>query len=200
MKLADLNLVEITESDYGLKIDLMYADENHPYNIAGQVYWPQAKCLLHKEAALCLKKAAQFAKERYGWTLVVHDAFRPLEAQQFLVDNYPNPEFIVQPEKSRHVRGAAVDVSVHDKDGHTVDMGTNVDAPTSDSGHNCWYLKNDPVLNKQIIGNRVRLAALMWDAGFEGISNEWWHYQLPQVDDWKIIYNKDLPTDYKMMP
>lgn len=193
--LAELNLTRIIPSSYGVEVDLMYANKKHKFNIFGQLYRADAPCLLESKTAKCLKAAVKLAKERYGWKLIIHDAFRPSEAQIKMFDMQGDDFSIVAPPgKSYHTRGAAIDVSVKG-----VDMGAKVDEPGPTGRHDCFELAKNEQKNKEFLHNRYRLRTLMLDAGLEGINNEWWHYQLPGGLVGKPIKDDQLPDKYKIL-
>ena len=105
-------LVEIDAQRHQLEIDLVYASAD---NLAGQVIYRNARCLLHKDAAACLYKASQLARMA-GLGLRIYDAYRPAYAQQLLWQALPNPDYVRDPRLgSHHTRGVAVDLTLVDE-------------------------------------------------------------------------------------
>lgn len=67
-------------------------------------------------------------KEKYGYSIKVFDCFRPKPYQQRLWDIVPDPDYVTPPNKgSMHSRGLAVDLTIADKNGVDLDMGTAYD-------------------------------------------------------------------------
>ena len=71
-----------------------------------------------------------------GLRFRIFDALRPSEAQWALWAHSPDPEFLADPRRgSPHSRGVAVDLTLVDRDGQALDMGTEFDAFTPLSHH-----------------------------------------------------------------
>ena len=105
-------LVEIDAQRYQVQIDLIYAGAD---NLAGRVIYPNARCLLHRQAADCLYKASQLARQA-GFTLRIYDAYRPPYAQYLLWDALPNNDYVRDPHLgSHHSRGVAVDLTERER-------------------------------------------------------------------------------------
>ena len=165
------SLVEITEAEYGVKLDLVYASAN---NVTGAVIYQDAICAIHKDVAPLVKKASEHA-QRAGYTLVVFDAYRPRAAQVKLWDAIQDPLYVVPPEVgSNHTRGTAIDVTLIDnQSGEILDMGTGFDDMSEGSHHDV------DAMPLHVQRNRLLLLAIMLHAGFKEIESEWWHYELP---------------------
>lgn len=162
-------LVEITPQTHGVDLDIAYAT---PDNFTGRPVYARAACYLHPEAEALLCRAVELAT-RQDLRLKIFDAFRPAEAQWALWTHTPDPEFLADPRRgSPHSRGAAVDLTLMDRDGNDLDMGTGFDAFTPRSHHG----NGDISLPAQ--KNRLLLLGLMTTAGWDFYRNEWWHYQL----------------------
>jgi D-alanyl-D-alanine dipeptidase len=161
-------------------IDLAYAT---PANITGRTIYRRAICLLHPDAATALARAADLAAGQ-GCRLRVHDAFRPVEAQWLLWRAFPDPEFIADPRLgSTHARGAAVDLTLCGGDGLPLDMGTPFDDLTALSHH------GSTAVSAEAQANRSRLLGIMAAAGWEHYASEWWHYQLPRVERYPLLWD-----------
>lgn len=172
-------LVEITEAEFGVKLDLAYASDN---NLTAAVIYQEAICAIHQDAAPLLKLAAQYA-QRAGYTLLVFDAYRPHAAQVKLWETVQDPLYVVPPEiGSNHTRGTAIDVSLIDNQtGHVLAMGTDFDEMSAASHHDVDSL---PIAVQR---NRLNLLAIMLRAGFKDIASEWWHYELPESASYPLI-------------
>lgn len=178
-----MSLIPITERDFGVKIDLKYATAD---NFTGvPVYKKDAGCYLHTAAADALRKAVNIAAP-LGLSFIVYDAFRPSEAQWKLWNHTPDPGFLADPAKgSPHSRGVAIDLSLMDKTGQVLDMGTAFDAFTPQSHHG----RTDIPIHAQ--QNRLLLMGIMTTAGWDFYRNEWWHYQLFNSRDYTLLSDKD---------
>lgn len=173
-----LPLAPITEDTHDVLIDLIYAGSN---NFTGQVIYEHALCFLHPQAEACLRRAIGAARG-YGLKLKVFDAFRPQEAQEALWAVAPNPGYVADPAKgSNHTRGVAVDLTLVRGDGDVLDMGTPVDTMTPASHH--FYAGHAAPVQV----NRMLLLTIMLEAGFVHHPNEWWHYQLPDANQFPLI-------------
>jgi D-alanyl-D-alanine dipeptidase len=171
-------LVEIAGPDYPVLIDMRYAGHD---NITGAPIYKRPACFLNAEAAALLRRAIQLAAQM-GLRLKIFDAFRPTEAAWALWNHNPDPNFLADPRKgSPHSRGAAVDVTLVDADGHDLDMGTDFDAFTPLAFHG--NLDVAPAQQK----NRALLLGIMTAAGWDFYRNEWWHYQLFQPRRYPLL-------------
>jgi D-alanyl-D-alanine dipeptidase len=168
-----LSLVKIDADEYDVDIYLAYGTSD---NFTGKPMYKNSICYLHTEAAEALKKAVTMAKG-VDLRIKILDAFRPLEVQQMLWDDNPNPEFISNPQTGRtpHCRGVAIDLTLIDKNGNELDMGTGFDAFTPLSHHGRTDISSEAQKNRHIL-----MGIMTW-AGFHFNPNEWWHYQLPDV-------------------
>jgi D-alanyl-D-alanine dipeptidase len=173
-----MQLIEITEAEYNVWIDLRYATAD---NFTGEpVYNANAKCYLHADAAAKLTVAVQLAAAQ-NLKFRVFDAFRPTEAQWKLWAHTPDPNFLADPNKgSPHSRGVAIDLTLCTADGAELDMGTAFDAFTPLSHHG----RID--IDAQEQRNRLLLMGIMTTAGWDFYRNEWWHYQLFNSRDYQL--------------
>lgn len=177
-------VVEITESGHGVVIALAYATAA---NLTGAPIYRHPICYLNDEAAAHLARAAALARP-LGLRLKIFDALRPSEAQWLLWNARPDPEFLADPRRgSPHSRGAAVDVTLIDRDGEALDMGTDFDAFTPLSHH------GSVAIGAAAQRNRFLLLGLMTAAGWDFYRNEWWHYQLFDARRFPLYADADLP-------
>lgn len=162
-------LIEITPETHDVELDIAYATERNP---TGRPVYTRAACYLHRDAEEKLRRAADLARP-LGYRFRIFDAFRPAEAQWVLWNACPDPDFLADPRRgSPHSRGVAADVTLLDKDGVELDMGTGFDAFTPLSHHGC---RDIPVAAQR---NRLVLLGIMSAAGWDFYGKEWWHYQL----------------------
>ncbi|MEY4507056.1 MAG: hypothetical protein RL297_1634 [Pseudomonadota bacterium] len=176
-------LISICPESHGVVLDLIYASPN---NIVGRPIYARQICLLHRDAELRLRRAVELAAAA-GYRLKIYDAFRPQEAQRMLWETAPDKAYVADPVLgSDHTRGIAIDLTLADANGHEVDMGTAFDDMTALSHHFC-----DQV-SPEAQANRMLLLHVMQEAGFEHMANEWWHYSLPQREDYELIPSTHL--------
>jgi D-alanyl-D-alanine dipeptidase len=162
-------LVEVTEAGFDVEIALAYATSD---NFTGRPVYARAGCYLNPDAASLLQRAVELARP-LGLRFRLLDCFRPSEAQWKLWDFRPDPEFLADPRRgSPHSRGAAVDLTLIDDTGASLDMGTDFDAFTPLSHHGTTRV---PASAQR---NRALLLGIMTAAGWDFYRNEWWHYQL----------------------
>lgn len=170
-------LVEINESTHPITLDMRYASTN---NFTGQVIYNKSLCLIHKDALVLFEKAIELAA-RHGYAFKVFDAFRPQAAQEALWRICPNDMYIMPPMKgSVHTRGVAIDLTLLDKHGVELDMGTPFDDFTEQSHHGA-------IFSEVVERNRYFLLGTMTLAGFDFYRNEWWHYQMFNPREYELI-------------
>jgi D-alanyl-D-alanine dipeptidase len=159
-------------------LDLCYGTAR---NITGRPIYGNPACFLHPDAAAALHRAAGFARA-LDLRLQIYDAFRPSEAQWMLWRHLPDPMYIADPrEGSNHSRGVAVDLTLADRQGGMLDMGTPFDDMTPASHH------GSVAVSKTAQANRFMLLGLMRAAGFTHYAFEWWHYELPGAAHYPVL-------------
>jgi len=177
----------------GIGVDLRYAT---PDNFVGRAVYGGLDCnYLRREAADALENAAAWlASHRPGFSLLVLDALRPQRVQELLwneLADTPLTMYLANPERgSIHSFGMAVDVTVLDAAGREVDMGTGFDemAKTSHPEFEVELMAQGQ-LTAQHLAERGWLRAAMRQAGFHGISTEWWHFDFGD----RVAVRRDLP-------
>lgn len=171
---------EVSSID-GVILDLRYATTQ---NFTGKVIYNCPRCFLRPEVASSIKRLQNDISVRYGWSLKLFDCYRPLPAQQKLWDIVPNPNYVTPPNKgSMHNRGLAVDLTIVDKSGAEIDMGTPFDYFGPEAHYD--YTNHSP----KVLRNRKVLRKLMELHGFSGIRTEWWHFsdtsKSYSISDWE---------------
>ena len=159
---------EITSLDNTIKLDIRYATTN---NFVKAKMYDCGRCFLRPEAALAIAKAHKILQEKGYGGLKMFDCYRPRPYQQRLWNKVPNSNYVTPPWKgSQHTRGLAVDLTVVDKEGNELDMGTPFDT-FSEKAHSDF--KDLP---KNVLENRKLLRGVLDSVGFNGIRTEWWHF------------------------
>lgn len=177
----DLAWVDVATAIPGIQIDLRYATAN---NFTGQPLYAVARCWLRRSVADQLRGAqAELAGEGLG--LKVFDAYRPWSVQKVLWSILPDPRYVADPAQgSRHNRGAAVDVTLVDRDGYELAMPSDYDE-FSERAHRDYAGASADAQH-----NREHLAAVMSRHGFSGLPTEWWHFD---ADGWERYPISDEP-------
>ena len=170
----------------GIDHDLRYATAN---NFDGRVLYDGIDCAwLRAEAAAGLEAAAAWlAREHAGHRLVVLDALRPQRVQEAIwrdVAGTPAALYFANPERgSIHSFGMAVDVTLRDRAGRELDMGSGFDEMTLAS-HPALELEQlaAGAIAQVHLGARAMLRGAMAAGGFVGIPTEWWHFDFGDRD------------------
>lgn len=178
-------LIEIVPPRFPVTLAIAYATSS---NLTGKPIYRRAACYLHPKAAACLEHAIELAAV-LDLRLKIFDAFRPSEAQWVMWNHTPDPEFLADPRGgSPHSRGVAVDLTLIDRDGRELEMGTSFDAFTPRSRHGNTSVS--PTAQR----NRHLLLGLMSAAGWDFYKNEWWHYQLFDARSYPLLSDNTLPA------
>jgi D-alanyl-D-alanine dipeptidase len=177
------NLIEIKEDEksvqnYGLLVNLAYKTSN---NITEKPLYPKnARAYLHPIAYKKLKKATELLRA-HGYGIIVLDAWRPYLAGARLWNKAIEldlRDLYCPPNDSAHSRGTAVDVTLfrlENKD-LKIPMPSDFDQ----------RLPKGPI-NPDALNNAKLLKDVMNKAGFVGHLREWWHFNLPNSEQYPII-------------
>ena len=166
----------------GIAVDLRYAGVD---NFVGRDLYGSLDCAwLHHLAAAGLRRAAALlAREAPGHRLLVLDALRPHRVQIQLWDHLEGTDlrqYVADPARgSIHSFGMAVDVRLVDAGGRELDMGSGYDEMT-DLSHprlEARHLATGALTPAQQ-RNRELLRRALQHGGFDGIDNEWWHFDM----------------------
>lgn len=163
----DTTMVKILSLDNSFVIDIRYATAD---NFTKQVLYDCNTVWFRKKVALDLVKAQQLFKEK-GYRIKIYDGYRPISVQWRLWKATPKKEYVSHPSKGMrmHNRGAAVDMTLVDKNGKELNMGTVYDFFGKEAHLNYPH-------NEEIQKNRKLLKTVMEQCGFKAISKEWWHF------------------------
>ncbi|WP_315101431.1 M15 family metallopeptidase [Capnocytophaga sputigena] len=163
---TDFVLLKSLSSDF--VFDMKYAT---PDNFLKQAVYECGECYLRKKTAEALVKANEEFKT-LGYRIKLFDCYRPLEVQKKMWKILPGTHYVANPAKgSKHNRGAAVDLTLVDKDGNELDMGTPFDFFGEKAHHTCTTLP------KKVLENRKLLKDILNKYNFKSIYSEWWHYE-----------------------
>ena len=181
---SEKKLIEVTsEKVPGLVLEIRYATEQ---NITGKKIYADKRAWLREET---IRKLAQVAREleEKGYRLVLWDGWRPASAQKALWAAKPDGRFLTPPNRiSRHTRGTSVDVSLADRNGKILEMPSDHDEFTDRADEDFSDVPKE-------VAQRARLLRkAMFRAGFSGVPDEWWHYDLRDWANYEPIEVRGL--------
>ncbi|MGB3618102.1 MAG: M15 family metallopeptidase [Catalinimonas sp.] len=182
LRMRALGLVDVQTLDPTIQVELKYSTTDNFVGV--DVYGDLDRAYLQPEPARRLVEAQRLLRERRpNLRLLVYDAARPRAVQQVLWDMLPKPEadkpkYVADPQKgSIHNFGAAVDLTIADTTGASLDMGTPYDyfGVPAFPYHEERLLQSGRLTQAQV-DNRRLLREVMRAAGFSPITSEWWHF------------------------
>jgi D-alanyl-D-alanine dipeptidase len=180
----EAGLIPLKKVVRDVKVDLRYSSTR---NFVGKdLYGELERCYVLPEVAKKLQVAQLVLKGRYpSYRFIVYDGVRPLSVQREMWNSLDIPaeekrKFLATPDsRSMHNYGAAVDLSIVDRNGEPLDMGT----PYDHRGEKAYPRKEEElleegVLTEEQVANRRLLRDVMEKAGFNSIPTEWWHFSI----------------------
>lgn len=181
--------IPIKNNNEGL-IDLLktypnlHIDQNRQY---AQKISKSISCL-RKNVAEKLFKAQRNLRD--GIVFKIIECYRPISVQKIIFDEYLNDlktknpdwsdkelkgkaaEFVAPPEiNPPHSTGGVIDLTLMDKNGKELDMGTTLNDPYS---KNCYTQSSG--ISEQAKKNRELLINALEKEGFVNYPYEWWHW------------------------
>lgn len=214
---TDLVCIEEMAQKRGLPLrcDVVYAQADHPENMFGRLYRPDARIWAHRDLAEILAGAARRSFEERRQILVVKDVLRTVEAQQKMNDSplvRAHPHWTVgenllisPPGTGAHPRAMAADVVLIDEKGETVPMGTPFDSFTEDPDDNP-AARDYTNLPRECLENRAFLTHIMTDSAQQHgvplwpLPSEWWDFRFPPdiYERYAPLSDADLPPEMRM--
>jgi D-alanyl-D-alanine dipeptidase len=210
-------MVDVSQRNNSILVQLVYSTTDNFLN--SDVYGDLETCYLRGEVAEMLNRAQiVLDQKRKGYRLILYDCLRPRSVQYGmwrLVKDTEQEGYVADPAKgSIHNFGAAVDVSIVDSKGSFLDMGTPFDyfGELAQPRYEERFFQEGK-LTKEQLNNRKLLRDVMYEAGFQGIPDEWWHFNgfplaevkrryaiveflLPQEEAKDVLFKvRDLPRD-----
>ncbi len=179
---ASVALVDIRRAAPSILVELRY---NTPRNIFGRRFYRSNVALLREPVAARLARV-QARLEQRGLGLKIWDAYRPRSVQYQLWKIRPGTRYLANPRKgSRHNRGAAVDLTLVDREGRELEMPTPYDefSPRAHRGATRGVTAAGR-RNARILDTAMRAE------GFLPNRREWWHFDSP---DWRRYPLADTP-------
>lgn len=178
------DLVDVRAFDPTIRLDIRYATTD---NFMGMALYDQPRALLQRPAGKALAQA-HWALEKYGYGIIVYDAYRPWSVTKMFWDATPNnmKMFVADPANgSRHNRGGAVDVGLYDRrTGQIIPMT---------SGYDEFSLRAIPTYaggTESERWHRDLLRMVMEGEGFAVYAEEWWHFD---YNEWQAYPIMNVP-------
>ena len=175
--LNDTTFININELNSEFVFDMKYATTD---NFLKEKVYECDECYLRY---ITVKNLINANKDflKLGYRIKFFDCYRPIDVQRKMWKIVSNPKYVANPETgSIHNRGGAVDITLVDKNGVELNMGTKFDFFGEKASHN--YKK----LSKKIICNRKLLKDIMIKNNFKSFDSEWWHYNLENSSSFPI--------------
>jgi D-alanyl-D-alanine dipeptidase len=213
----DLIAMDTLARETPLRVDLVYAQAEHPENIfKTALYRPDAKLWLHKDFAEIVVLAAKRCFNEKSLIFVLKDGLRPVEAQEAMEQSdivKANPHWMAEetrllapPGRGGHPRGMAVDVVLETMDGAAIDMGTTFDHLTHDPRNNparrdCPDFPPEIQANRKMLEDFMMAAARDLNRPLLPLPSEWWDFRFPQDYSHRYapIYDRNLPPHMRMV-
>ena len=165
----DSTFVNLKQYSQDFEYDMKYATED---NFLKAKVYDCAECFLRLKTVNALIDANKKFLEK-GYKIKIFDCYRPLDIQKKMWKIVSNPKYVANPAKgSIHNRGGAVDITLVDRFGKELDMGTSFDFFGIEASHNY------PNVSDNVKQNRILLKTIMTSSGFNSFDSEWWHYNL----------------------
>jgi len=165
----DSTFVNLKQYSQDFVYDMKYATAD---NFLKAKVYDCGECFLRLKTVNALIEANKKFIEK-GYKIKVFDCYRPLDIQKKMWKIVSNPKYVANPAKgSIHNRGGAVDITLVDRFGKELDMGTSFDFFGIEASHNY------PNVSEEVKKNRIVLKTIMTSSGFNSFDSEWWHYNL----------------------
>lgn len=170
--------------DDEFRTELRYA---RPENFAKQALYSRSRAYLRNAVATRLGRVEKRLERENRYSLKILDAYRPLSVQKKMWEILPDERYVANPAKgSRHNRGAAVDVTLIDKDGKELEMPSAFDHFGPESHRDYQGCSEEAKKNRKILQDAMEAA------GFIGLPTEWWHFDDPDWEKYPIL---DIPLE-----
>ena len=173
-------LVPLTSLDPTIHVDTIYASTR---NFMGIPIYERAGAYVQRPAAEAVARASK-ALHKFGYGLLVTDAYRPWYATKMFWDATPPEDhnFVADPSQgSRHNRGCAVDLTLYDlKTSKPVEMTGRIDEMSARS------IADYPGGTTRQRWFRALLRQAMEAQDFNVYPDEWWHFDYKDWADYGI--------------
>lgn len=212
----DLVALDDYTTTHPLRMDLVYAQADHPDNIfKTAIYKKDARMWGHRKFVPIILRAAELCHAQTGWFFELKDCLRTIEAQAAMAETpvvKANPHWLQEPNrllsppgKGGHPRGMAIDIVLIDAEGMPIDMGTPFDYFPADRTVNPSardYLEFPP----DVLDHRKKLESWMMQAAESldlpllPLPQEWWDFRFPKdiYESYAPVSDADLPSEMRM--
>lgn len=212
----ELVAMDTLAAETPLRIDIVYAQAEHPENIFKiALYRPQARLWLHRDLAEIVTLAARDCYRMHGYVFVLKDGLRTVEAQAMMQETAivkANPHWSQEPHrllsppgKGGHPRGMAIDIVLETEGGDLVEMGTCFDHLSTDPADNPARrgypgLDIDARRNRIILEDCMVAAARTLNRPMLPLPSEWWDFRFPgsYSERYAALSDRDLPEEMRM--
>lgn len=208
---TDLVPMNIFLENEPVKIDLAYADANHPENIFGNIYHDTAQLWTHRDLAPIILLTARSLHKKFDYILELKDSLRTVDAQEEMQETdivKANPHWCIDgperllapPGHGGHPRGMAVDVCVLDQDDQEIDMGTKFDHMEPDAARGYKDFDDHILKNRQDLEDAFMKSAIAFDMPFLPLPSEWWDFRFPasHYNQYEPLRDANLPPQMQM--
>lgn len=164
----------------GVVADLAYVKAN---NFMKKPLYPYTTTTyLRKPAVMALIEVQKELKEK-GAGIKIWDGYRPYSITELMWEPIKDERYVANPARgSGHNRGIAVDLTLIDLNTkEELNMGTGFDHFSDTAHHSFKSLSNDVLANRQL------LLSVMKRHGFLSLETEWWHYYLPDSNNFELL-------------
>lgn len=177
--------------------DLIYASTHNFLERAIYQELGITECQVHRDLYAVLLKTVDLL-QYHKLKLCIFDGYRPMAAQQAMWQALPDDRYVANPATgSKHQRGTAVDCYLVTEDNIPLIFPTTPDAydPVieKDEALRMAYLEKAshsyPCLPEEADAckNRALLRSIMEQSSFIALEEEWWHYEIPNADDYPLL-------------
>ncbi|HVM89638.1 MAG TPA: M15 family metallopeptidase [Puia sp.] len=177
----DQKMVSLKQVIPNIVLDLRYETKN---NFLHRVMYNEkpAYTFMRLPAVEALS-LVQKELNRSGYGIKIFDAYRPYAVTKKFWELVHDERYVANPAQgSGHNRGIAVDLTIiRLKTGSELKMPTGFDS-FSDSAHHDFNR-----LPEDVLKNRKLLRETMEKYGFVAFATEWWHYSLPDPENYDVL-------------
>lgn len=208
---ADLIPMDMFVGDEPISIDLVYAQSDDFENIfKTAIYRDGARLWAHKDIAAITLLTARILNQKYGYILELKDCLRTSNSQTVMQETdivKANPQWMKTPGRllappgaGAHPRAMAIDVSVIDKNGEELDMGTPFDHLEKEAARDYLDFPQHILDNRQNLEDAFVKAAEVLNFPFVPYASEWWDFRFPYeyYNEYAPLSDADLPPQMQM--
>tara|TARA_B100000029_G_scaffold64526_1_gene57753 strand:- start:2625 stop:4094 length:1470 start_codon:yes stop_codon:yes gene_type:complete len=182
---SHLYLVEVSELDKTIKLDIRYASTN---NFMQSKFYKNARAFLNEDAAKNLIRANEELMKN-GFGLIIYDGYRPWFITKMFWEGTPNDlkHFVADPEMgSVHNRGCAIDIGLYNiANEKPVNMISGYDEFTEKAYPN---YTGGTKKQREI---RDLLISVMKKNNFSVYEYEWWHFNYEKCNSGIMNFSFD---------